>query len=140
MLDSRNLINLTGGVVADPELVNGNILKLRVGVDYAGSEKGSDKNSGYFDVTYYLQTDDNARNAKWLKEQVDNGNLKKGSQIHVIGRLVQERWTNEDKKNSRVVIVAENVSYVKKSGESTGGALSASAGSAPSQAELPDNF
>lgn len=139
MLDPRNNVLITGGIVVDPEVVNGNILKLRIGVDYAGSEKNSQSNSGYFDVTYFLQNDDNVRNTKWVKEQVDAGNLKKGSQVHIHGRLVQERWSTEDKKNSRVVIIAENIAYVKGSG-SKPAEDSASASSSPSQQELPDSF
>ena len=48
MIDPRNLINLTGGVVTDVELINDKIAKFRLAVDYAGSEKGSDNTSGYF--------------------------------------------------------------------------------------------
>ena len=55
MLDPQNLVTISGGFVADPEIVNGKILKARLGVDYAGSEKDSDNNSGYFDVVYYLK-------------------------------------------------------------------------------------
>ena len=55
MIDPRNLINLTGGVVTDVELVNDKIGKFRFAVDYAGSEKGSDNTSGYFDIVYYLR-------------------------------------------------------------------------------------
>ena len=38
MLDPQNLVTISGGFVADPEVVNdGRILKARLGVDYAGS-------------------------------------------------------------------------------------------------------
>ena len=55
MIDPKNVISLTGGVVSDPELINDKIAKFRMAVDYAGSEKGSQNNSGYFDVVYYLR-------------------------------------------------------------------------------------
>lgn len=134
MIDPRNNVNLTFGVVADPEIVgnNDNILKLRVAVDYAGSEKGG-STTGYFDVTYYLDNDDNSRNAKFVKSQIDAGNIKKGTQLQLIGRLVQERWSSEDKKGQRVTIIAESLTYAgsapKKDGESSGSSSSASASS-----------
>ena len=54
MIDPKNIINITGGVVADPELVNdGKIANFTLAVDYAGSEKGSDNNTGYFDIVYW---------------------------------------------------------------------------------------
>lgn len=111
MLDPKNTIVITGGVVQDPELVNGNILKLRLAVDYAGSEKNTQNNSGYFDVTYYLNDEGN-RNATFVKSQIDDGKMKKGSQVQIVGRLVQERWSAEDGGGrSRVVIVAEALTY-----------------------------
>ena len=88
-IDPRNNLTLSCGIVADPEIINDKILKLRVAVDYAGSEKEDPSNkSGYFDVTYYLNSD-NERNAKFVKSQVESGNMKKGSQIMLVGRIHQ---------------------------------------------------
>lgn len=140
MLDPKNCTNLTFGVVADPELVNNNILKLRGAVDYAGSEKGSDNSSGYFDIVYYLNNDENPRNAKFVRSQVEAGNIKKGTQLQLIGRLVQERWTANDdsnKKNSRVTIVAESLTYA---GGNRPAADSSSSGSSNQSASLPSEF
>ena len=59
MIDPKNLINISGGIIADPELIaDGKIMKARIGVDYAGSEKDSDNNSGYFDIVFYLKDKD----------------------------------------------------------------------------------
>lgn len=139
MIDPKNLSNLTGGLVVDPEVVNDNILKLRLAVDYAGSEKGSQNTSGYFDVTYYLNNDDNQRNAKFVRSQISEGKMKKGSQVSLVGRLVQERWTGDgDKKNAKVVIVAEAITYAGGGRPATEGSTSTASG--PSQSELPDNF
>ena len=114
MIDPRNVVSITAGVVADPELINDKIAKLRVAIDYAGSEKGAAASSGYFDVVYYLKDGDNfgSKNAKFVHTQIVDKKMKKGSQIQLIGRLVQERWQQEDVNRSRVVIVAESVSYV----------------------------
>ncbi len=114
MIDPRNVVSITAGVVADPELINDKIAKLRVAIDYAGSEKGATASSGYFDVVYYLKDGDNfgSKNAKFVHTQIVDKKMKKGSQIQLIGRLVQERWQQEDVNRSRVVIVAESISYV----------------------------
>ncbi len=114
MIDPRNVVSITAGVVADPELINDKIAKLRVAIDYAGSEKGATASSGYFDVVYYLKDGDNfgSKNAKFVHTQIVDKKMKKGSQIQLIVRLVQERWQQEDVNRSRVVIVAESISYV----------------------------
>ena len=137
MLESRNVVILTGGVVADPETVgsNGNIIKLRLAVDFSGQEKDSDNKSGYFDVTYYTSNSDNERNAKFVKDQVTSGKLKKGSQISLVGRLVQERWTTDDKRGARVVVVAESISYA---GSANTNSEAKTEGTA--QSDLPDSF
>jgi single-stranded DNA-binding protein len=110
MIDPKNNVVLTGGIVRDPEQPTPNLVKFSVAVDFAGSDK-SGNSTGYFDVTYWLN-DDN-KNASFVKSQVESGKMKKGSQIQLVGRLVQERWTteNDDSKKSRVVIVAESISY-----------------------------
>jgi single-stranded DNA-binding protein len=131
---------LVGTLVADPEAVNdGNILKFRIAVDYAGSEKGG-STSGFFDVVYYANSPEQNRNAEWVKSQISAGNLKKGSSIQLVGRLVQERWKADDRNASKVVLVAETLTYYgfKRDSESSGG-KSASAG-AGSSANLPDSF
>lgn len=138
MIDPRNVVSITAGVVADPELINDKIAKLRVAIDYAGSEKGATASSGYFDVVYYLKDGDNfgSKNAKFVHTQIVDKKMKKGSQIQLIGRLVQERWQQEDVNRSRVVIVAESVSYV-------GSAAPKTAEKSDSSSEskfIPDSF
>jgi len=119
MIDPKNVISITGGVVSDPELINDKIAKFRLAVDYAGSEKNSQNNSGYFDIVYYLKdgTEFATKNASFLHSQITSGKMKKGSSIQLVGRLVQERWQQDDGSNrSRVVIVAESISYVNSAG------------------------
>lgn len=113
MLDPKNMVTLTAGVVADPEVINDRIAKFRIAIDYAGSEKGSQSTSGYFDVTYYLKDNDGFvnKNASFIHSQITGGKLKKGSQISIIGRLLQERWQQDNANRSKVVVVAEHVSY-----------------------------
>ena len=114
MIDPKNTINLTAGIIADPELVaNGNIAKFRIAVDYAGSEKGSGISTGYFDVVYYLKDGSEFanKNATFVAGQINGGKMKKGSQIQLVGRLVQERWQQETQNRSKVVIAAESITY-----------------------------
>lgn len=129
MIEGRNVVILTGGIVRDPEVVNGSIAKFSVAVDFGGSEKGG-SNTGYFDVTYFLNGDENKRNASFVSSQINEGKMKKGSQISLVGRLVQERWTDDNGNRSKVVVVAESISYASGAARPTTGEASASAGEA----------
>ena len=142
MIDPKNVTTLTGGVVSDPELINDKIAKFRIAVDYAGSEKGSQNNSGYFDVTYYLKdgNDFASKNASFIHSQITAKNLKKGSGIQIVGRLVQERWKQDDQNRSKVVIVAESISYVL-SGQKSGNKSSSETNSSTAESNsVPDEF
>lgn len=144
MIDPRNNVILTAGIVAEPELVaNGNIAKLRIAVDYAGSEKGSGVTSGYFDVTYYLKDGSEfaSKNAAFVAKQIDEGKMKKGSQVQLVGRLVQERWQQEGQGRSKVVIVAEAVTYVGSSGQKSDSSSSSNdTKQSNSSYSVPDEF
>ena len=140
MIDPRNMINITGGVVSDAELINDKILKFRLAVDYAGSEKGSDNTSGYFDIVYYLKDGTNFtnKNTTFIHAQVTSGKMKKGTKIHLVGRLVQERWRQDESNRSRVVVVAEHISYASTGG--TNAAKPADASGTVASASIPDSF
>jgi single-stranded DNA-binding protein len=139
MIDPRNTVILTAGIISDPELVaNGNIAKFRIAVDYAGSEKGAGASSGYFDVVYYLKdgSEPASKNASFVIAQLQNSKMKKGSQVQLVGRLVQERWQQEGQNRSKTVIVAEALTYAgsnfQKSADSTSKPESSSS--------IPDEF
>lgn len=142
MLDPKNMINITGGVVADPEIVNGRIAKLRIAVDYAGSEKGSQSTAGYFDLTYYLKDQDGfvSKNAQFISNQIESGKLKKGSQIAIIGRLMQERWQQDNTNRSKVVVVAEHVSWATNGSKSSDKSSTSESSSNNSTASVPEEF
>jgi hypothetical protein len=144
MIDPRNTIILSAGLIAEPELIaNGNIAKLRIAVDYAGSEKGAGASSGYFDVVYYLKdgSEFSSKNAMFLSKQITESKMKKGSQIQIVGRLIQERWQQDGGNRSKVVIVAEAVTYAgssfQKSGDSS---ASTTASKSESSFSVPDEF
>lgn len=145
MIDPKNVITATGGVVSDPELINDKIAKFRLAIDYAGSEKGSENNSGYFDIVYYLKDGVNfsSKNASFLHTQITSGKLKKGSSIQLIGRLVQERWQQDGNNRSRVVVVAESVSYISSGGApktAAVGTTASSNGAAEEVSSVPNQF
>lgn len=144
MIDPRNIVNLTAGIVSDPESVaNGNIIKFRIAVDYAGSEKGAGVSSGYFDVVYYLKdgSDFASKNASFVSKQVSEKKMKKGSQVQILGRLVQERWQQDNQNRSKIVIVAEAVTYAGgafQKSDSTSDSKQTSGGA--SSYSVPDEF
>ncbi len=144
MLDPQNLIHISGGLVADPEILNGKIFKARIGVDYAGSDKDTDNTSGYFDVVYYLKDKEGfaSKNASFVSNQVDQGKLKKGSSISIIGRLVQERWKQEGQSRSRITIVIEHLTYapISRSSKSSDSSSSSSSDSEKASASIPNSF
>lgn len=145
MIDPKNTVSITAGVVADPELVaNGNIAKLRIAVDYAGSEKGSGMSSGYFDVVYYLKdgSDFASKNAAFVSKQINELKMKKGAQIQILGRLVQERWQQDNQNRSKVVIVAEAISYAGSSYQKNSSSSSSDSTESKKVASslIPDEF
>lgn len=146
MLDAKNVVTISGGIVSDPEIINDKIAKFRLAVDYAGSEKGSQNNSGYFDIVYYLRdgSDFSSSNSKFIHNQITSGKLKKGSPIQLIGRLVQERWQQDNSNRSRVVVVAESVSYAgssySKSSSDSSSANSSSSESSSATSSVPNQF
>lgn len=145
MIDPKNIINITGGVVADPELVNdGKIANFTLAVDYAGSEKGSDNNTGYFDVVYYLK-DGSAfasKNASFIHGQISESKIKKGARLSIVGRVVQQRWKQDDKTRTKIVIVAEHIAYAVTAGAKSASSSTASSDSKEpaSATSVPDSF
>lgn len=125
MIDPDNVVVMTGGLVRDPESPNSNLVKFTIAKDYAGSEGGKSA-TGYFDVVYWLNN--NSQNADWVKSQVNAGNIKKGSQLRIVGRLTQERWSQDGSTRSRVTITAEAVSYASSSKRQEDSGASTSAG------------
>lgn len=141
MLDPKNMVQLTAGVVADPEIINDKIAKFRVAIDYAGSEKGSQSTAGYFDITYYLKDNEGfaSKNASFIHSQITGGKMKKGSQISIIGRLLQERWQQDNSNRSKVVVIAEHVSYAANAGSKSSDSKSDSS-NASANTSVPEAF
>ena len=140
MINAKNVLTIQGGLVADPEMVNDKVVRMRIACDYSGSDKTNpDNKSGYFDVTYFINE---SPNSKFVTGQLSAGNLKKGSQIMLVGSLSQDRWKQEDGSNrSAVKIIAESISYAgSKPAESNGGSTASSGPSPAPSAAVPDQF
>jgi len=143
MLDPQNLVTISGGLIAEPELVaNGKIAKIRLAVDYAGSEKDSDNNSGYFDVTYYLKDNNGyvSKNASFVGAQIDASKMKKGTTVAIIGRLLQERWKQDDSSRNRIVIIAEHMTYGQRSSGSSSKSDTNKSESSATTSSVPNSF
>lgn len=137
MIDARNCGNLTAGIVVPPETITmngGKIVKLRVAVPYAGNEKGTEDNRGFFDVTYYAREAE--PNAKFVLGQIEAGNFKPGTTIQMLYRLQQDRWETPDgKKGNKVVLVAESIAYAGNNNNA-----SKEETTVASEVSLPDKF
>ena len=83
----------------------------------------------YFDVTIWGKT---AENLKPF--------LTKGKQIAVDGYLRQDRWEKDGQKNSRIVIIAENVQLLGGKTDNGGGYSQPSGGFAPKFQPRQDNM
>ena len=137
MLNTRNIWTGSGRLTADPEVINDNVTKFSLAIDFAGPKrqnaKGEDTSSGFFDVVVYTNNDNSA--ITWFKNQVSEGKMAKGSPVSILGSLYQEMWEDKDgNKRNKVVVVAERVDYAagmssKDAGE---GAPAKAAGAVPS--------
>lgn len=125
MINKRNIVTLEGGLIRDAVVgLDGKILEFSIGVDNAGSEKGVDKPSGFFDCKAWMTPSDYAPAAfaQQVKSLLDDGILVKGARVGVVGRLQHERWKNQEgKTSSRVVILVESLDCWRRT-DAAGGA------------------
>ena len=100
--------------------------------------------SGYFDVVYYLKDASGFtnKNASWVAGQISTSKMKKGSTVSIIGRLVQERWKQDEQSRSRIVVVVEHMTYGQRSGaKSDSGSTTSNASAAPAaNTSIPTSF
>lgn len=116
MITNTNLLIIQGNLVRDAEFNDQHgLVTFSIAVDYAGNEKDSDSNTGYFDVKMWVRESDHSAvsTVKRVKAAVSDGKLIKGAKVAITGRITQERWKNEDGKvNSRTVIMAEDMNVM----------------------------
>jgi single-strand DNA-binding protein len=117
-----NSVNIIGNITKDIELKYTQNNKAVVTVSIAVNEGFGDNQKTYFlDVQVWEKQAENL--AKYCS---------KGSKIAVSGKLVQQTWEYEGKKQSKVLIQANNVMFLdsKKEGQ---------APKEPSQADILNN-
>lgn len=110
ILNVEGHATLVGNLCADPEIIktsNGRLARLRVAVSNAGRTHKSDNRTGFFNVTAFL--DDNQ---DFLARQIDNDNLKKGSGVHIIANLDFNEFEDKEGNNrSSVNFICHQFSY-----------------------------
>ena len=96
-----NSIVLAGNVVADPESRTTQTGKTVAGFRLAVNNPINDKDVLYIDVDAW------EKQAEFVMNYV-----KKGSGVSVVGRLKQDTWEKDGKKQSKIVAVAERVGFL----------------------------
>jgi single-strand DNA-binding protein len=131
---SDNTVNVSGNLVADPEIRYTNngatICGMRVAVNRRWNKNGEwEEETSYFDITAWAQLAENCASS-----------LTKGMRVNVSGRLEEQRWEDKETNEPRrkVVIIADEVSpslrwatanVNKQSGKSGGGSATQSSSS-----------
>lgn len=107
-----NTVALIGRLGSDPQLRYTSNGKAVSNFSLAVTRPFNKDETDWFDVVAWGKT----------AELVAN-HLTKGRQVGVSGRLQQDRWEHEGQKRSKVVVVAENITFVgsKGDGGSSGG-------------------
>lgn len=132
---SDNTVNVSGNLVADPEIRYTNngatICGMRVAVNRRWPKNGEwEEETSYFDITAWAQLAENCASS-----------LTKGMRVNVSGRLEEQRWEDKETNEPRrkVVIIANEVSpslrwatadvNKQQSGKSGGGSATQSSSS-----------
>jgi single-stranded DNA-binding protein len=129
MITNTNLTLIQGNLVRDAEFNDQHgLITFSIAVDYAGNEKDSESNTGYFDVKMWVRESQHSAEStvKRIKAAYTDGKLGKGAKVAVAGRLMQERWPKEGGgTNSRVVIMAEDLNVMFSGENKTPGTTTA---------------
>ena len=103
-MENINAVTVSGNLVKDAELPREGILNFTVAVN-TRQKDGEDwiDYPNYFDCVIY------GKRADAIKKY-----LKKGVKVFICGNLRQERWTKDDKAESRVRIRVDNLEFQSK--------------------------
>lgn len=109
---SYNRVNLIGNLTRDPELRSTPqgkaVCEFVMAVDGVSRGDGQ-KNTGFFPITV------------WEKQaEACAKHLRKGSLVHVEGRLHQERWEHEGENRSRITVTAHVVNFLRTKAKEEG--------------------
>jgi single-strand DNA-binding protein len=98
-----NNLTIDGNLVRDGEVRFTNDGKAILSFSIAHNEKTGDKETvHYFDITVF------GKHAEYL---ADAGFAKKGNNVLVAGRLVQQRWEKDGQKRSAIKIIGNQCSF-----------------------------
>ncbi len=106
-MKNYNLVVVEGCLTRDPEMSysekNTPILKFSIANNYDSVDKSGKKSQdvSYFDVTSVGNL-----------AEIFGKYLTKGKRIIVTGKMRQYRWSDGDKKKSKIKILAENIDFV----------------------------
>ena len=101
-----NVVTMTGRLTDDPEIkyTTGEkplcIASYSIAVNRPFTDKDGNRQADFFTCKSFGKT------GEFIEKY-----FKKGMKIALVGRLEQERWEKDGKKNSRVVINAERVEF-----------------------------
>lgn len=96
-----NSIVLAGNVVADPESRTTQTGKTVAGFRLAVNNPANEKDVVYIDVDVW------EKQAEFVMNYV-----KKGSGVSVVGRLRQDTWEKDGKKQSKILVVGERINFL----------------------------
>lgn len=96
-----NTVVLAGNVVSDPEARSTSTGKSIATIRLAINNPLNDKDTVYIDVDAW------EKQAEFVTNYV-----KKGSAVAVTGRLKQDTWEKNGEKRSKILVVAERVSFI----------------------------
>lgn len=107
-----NSVNIIGNLTRDPEIKHtqgGNVI-MNIGIAWNGRKKvGEDwvDTAHFFDVTAFGE-----RYEKLAQY------LEKGKKVGVSGRLDFQQWEQDGVKRSKVVIIAQDITFASNAGDS----------------------
>ena len=87
------------------------MVHFTIAVSGAGSGSSEKDSAGFIDCKIWLSENDYVVPAevKYAREGFKSGEWKKGTRLHVMGRLIQERWEKDGEKRTRIIIQADKI-------------------------------
>lgn len=105
-MTKQNYVSVAGNLVRHPESKTVGSGAVIVKFDVAVTKK-TKKNDNWEEENSFFTI------KKWQDKNENLDLLKKGQKVRIIGELKQERWEKDGKNQSRVVIMANDISIVQ---------------------------
>src|SRR5690625_2498879 len=113
-----NTVSLIGRLGKDPDLRYTQSGKAVANFSLAVTRPFNREETDWFDVTCWNKTAELAAQ-----------HLAKGRQAGVTGRLQQDRWEQDGQQRTKIIVVADNITFVGSKDDSGGGSGGGNAGS-----------